>query len=301
MSVDAVEQEISFTYSTASQRPGRRNFIKLVEMCSGQKRLKQLYENYVNERSQDQDFFDAAIDRLELKVDFDEERLAAVPRTGPVLFIANHPYGVADGIVLTWLAKKARPDVKVMANHVLCQAPEAGSNLMPVDFSGTREALRTNIATRKEALATLNQGGAVGIFPGGGVAASEKPWKGPAVDPTWHTFLAKLVQQGKATVVPIYFDGQNSRLFQLASHTSYTLRLALFFRETHRLIGSQLRIAIGDPIGPDDLADLSQKDALVRHLRKKTYELAQSLPKRRRRQHPPHDREFVYPSRLKID
>ncbi|MEO0548170.1 MAG: acyltransferase, partial [Pseudomonadota bacterium] len=135
MSMDtAMDREISFTYSTASQKAGRRNFIKLVELCSGQKRLKKLYETYVRDNSRQEDFFDAAIDRLELNVEYDHERLAAVPRTGPVIFIANHPYGVADGIVLTWLAKRARPDVKVMANHVLCQAPEAGDNLLPVDF-----------------------------------------------------------------------------------------------------------------------------------------------------------------------
>ncbi|MEM1038733.1 MAG: lysophospholipid acyltransferase family protein [Pseudomonadota bacterium] len=302
MSMDtAMDREISFTYSTASQRAGRRNFIKLVELCSGQKRLKKLYETYVRDNSRQEDFFDAAIDRLELNVEYDQERLAAVPRTGPVIFIANHPYGVADGIVLTWLAKRARPDVKVMANHVLCQAPEAGDNLLPVDFSGNKQALLTNIRTRKQALAALAQGGSVGIFPGGGVAASETPWRGPAVDPTWHTFLAKLVQQGKATVVPIYFDGQNSRLFQFASHTSYTLRLALFFRETHRLIGSKMRIAIGDPISPDELATIETRDDIVRYLRRRTYELAKSFPMSKRRKHPAYDREFVYPSRLKID
>ena len=69
-------------------------------------------------------------------------------KTGPVLFISNHPYGVLDGITLTWLATKVRPDTKVLANDVLCQAPEAAANLLPVAFAPTREARETNVNSR---------------------------------------------------------------------------------------------------------------------------------------------------------
>jgi putative hemolysin len=88
---------------------------------------------------------------LRLNVRYDASRLEAVPRNAPVLFIANHPYGVLDGLVLAWLASKALPDVKVLANHVLCQAAETRDHLLPVDFTRTEAALRTNVDSRMQA------------------------------------------------------------------------------------------------------------------------------------------------------
>ncbi len=204
-----------------------------------------------------------------------------------------------DGIVLTWLAIKARPDVKVMANHVLCQAPDAAEALLPIDFNGTEEATRTNLKTRKIAIETLKQGGAIGIFPAGGVGASEKPLTGPAVDAAWHPFTAKLIKMSGATVVPVYFAGQNSRLFQLASHLSLTLRLALFFFETARRIGTEMEIVVGEPITPEELATYSSREGLIRTLRMRTFELADrlDLPKNG---HPRHDREFSFPKHIRF-
>ncbi|MEP4430561.1 MAG: lysophospholipid acyltransferase family protein, partial [Hyphomicrobiales bacterium] len=187
---------------------------------------------------------------------------------------ANHPYGVLDGIVLTWLAMQVRPEVKVLANSVLNQAQEIRPHLLPIDFSTSKEAVATTIASRGMALAALKQGDAIGIFPGGGVSTSPQPMKGPALDLEWIPFTARLIHQSQATVVPIYFSGQNSRLFQLASHISPTLRLSLIFHETVRRMGTSIKIRIGDPIQYDEISDMRDRDALVKYLRKMTFALA---------------------------
>lgn len=290
---------IEFTYSTPSDSLPKRSIIKTIEAIGGQRRLKGLYEQFLGADAESRDFFQAAVDLLRLDIQADEAPLLNVPKEGPVVFIANHPYGVLDGIVLAWLARKARPDVKVMANHVLCQAPDAKGALLPVDFSGTREALETNIATRKEAMETLFEDGAIGIFPAGGVAVSEKPHKGPAVDTAWHPFAAKMIKKTGATVIPVYFGGQNSRLFQIASHYSYTLRLALFFFETARRIGSELEFVVGEPITPSEIESIPDREELIRTLRMRTYNLASNLvpPKNG---HPQFDREFSFPKRMKL-
>ena len=179
----------------------------------------------------------------------------------------------------------------------LCQAPDAKGSLIPVDFSGTEEAKQTNIDTRKEALVTLLEGGAIGIFPAGGVAVSEKPHKGPAIDTPWHPFAAKLINKSGATVIPVYFGGQNSRLFQLASHMSYTLRLALFFFETARRIGSEFELAVGEPITPEQIAQFSSRKELNTYLRKQTFDLASQLSEPKVG-YPPHDREFYFPKHM---
>lgn len=290
---------IEFTYSTPHDAFGRRIFIKAVEALGGQRKLKKLYMQFSQDQSEHDDFFNSAMKLLDLRIHFEESILKKVPKTGPVVFIANHPYGVLDGIALTWLARKVRPDVKVMANHVLCQAPDAKEVLLPVDFSKTPEALKTNIDTRSKAIKTLQENGAVGIFPAGGVAVSEKPHKGPALDTTWHPFAAKMIKSTGATVVPVYFGGQNSRLFQIASHMSYTLRLALFFFETARRIGSEFELVVGEPVTPEEVSKFKDKADLNRYLRQETFALARSL-KEPKTGYPQHDREFSFPKRLKI-
>lgn len=295
----ASRDHIEFTYSTPDQPLPMRGFIKAVEAIGGQRRLKALYDRFIEDYSETRDFFQAAVDLMELQIHSDETALDRVPRSGPVVFIANHPYGVLDGIVLTWLARRARPDVKVMANHVLCQAPDASDSLLPVDFSGTPQARQTNIDTRKTAMQALADGGAVGIFPAGGVGASLKPHRGPAVDTAWHPFAAKMIKMSGATVVPVYFGGQNSRLFQMASHLSLTLRLSLFFFETARRIGSEFEFAVGEPVTPEEIRAFPDRQTLIRDLRMRTFSLAENLRKPKNG-YPEYDREFSFPKHMKL-
>jgi putative hemolysin len=267
---------VRFSYSTADQPVLQRAVIQAIEKLGGQRRLKKLYLQHRRNVAAGENFFAAALRLLGMTVEFDAAALASTPATGPVLFIANHPYGVLDGLALTWLATRVRPDTKVLANAVLCQAPEAVENLLPVAFAPTREARETNVKSRQAAQAWLRLGHAIGIFPGGGVSTSERPLRGPAVDLPWAPFTAKLLRASKATVVPVFFVGQNSRLFQLASHLSLTLRLSLVFRETARRIGSKLKVRIGRPIPFAEIAHIEDRDALVRELRRCTFDLAEA-------------------------
>lgn len=265
---------VRFSYSTADQPMLQRAVIQAIETIGGRHKLKKLYAQHQQSVKSGENFFAAALRLLRMTVEIDAAALARTPPTGPVIFIANHPYGVLDGIALTWLATRVRPDTKVLANDVLCQAQEARDNLLPVAFAPTRAARETNVASRRTAQAWLRDGHAIGIFPGGGVSTSEKPLKGPAVDLPWAPFTAKLLSASQATVVPVYFVGQNSRLFQLASHLSLTLRLSLVFRETARRIGSRLKVRVGEPIPFSALAHIDDRTALVAELRKCTFALA---------------------------
>lgn len=265
---------IHFTYATQVASRPQRALIRAIELLGGQPKLRRLYLENLRAPRDGETFFDAAIRLLKLDVRFDQAMLDKVPADRPVVFIANHPYGVLDGITLTWLAMKARPDVKVMANAVLCQAPEARANLLSIDFSPTEEARQTTINSRLEVQRILKSSGAIGIFPGGGVSAAMKPLRGPALDLPWAPFTAKMIMMSKATVVPIWFEGQNSRLFQIASNMSYTVRLSLMFHETARRMGTALNVNIGEPVNFEDLPAGLDRAGLVRHLRERTVALA---------------------------
>ena len=134
-----------------------------------------------------------------------------------------------------------RTDFKILTNSVLCRHTELEPYLLPIDFAGTPAALATNLRSRAHALSWLCDGGALVVFPGGAVATSARIFQRHAVDPAWKLFTIKAIARAGATVVPVFFEGQNSRLFQLASHVSLTLRLSLLFNEVRNKIGSRAR------------------------------------------------------------
>ena len=140
--------------------------------------------------------------------------------------------------------------------------------------------MATNLKSRAAARAQLDGGGCVVVFPAGGVStAPDKLGRHPAIDAPWQPFVSQLIQRSKATVAPIWFGGQNSRLFQIASHVSLTLRLSLIFHEVKTRIGATLPIAVGEPISFAQIANIRDRQALADHLREITYALAIHAPK----------------------
>jgi putative hemolysin len=293
---DATEP-INFSYSRPEHSVLRRVLIRGSEHLSGQPRLKRLYSAFRDDPRPNETFFEAAIRLLELDVRCDRSMLRHAPLTGPVVFVANHPFGILDGIVLCWLAAAQRPDLRVLVHSLLCQPPELREVFLPIDFGPTPEARATTLRARASALQWLREGHAIGVFPGGSVATSVKPLSGSAVDPAWHPFIGKLIMNARATVVPVYFAGQNSRLFQLASHLNYTARLALLFRETARRIGGRVDVAIGPPISFQEIAHFEDRRSLLLELRRRTLSLAADLGQ----PVPDHRAEFTFPKHIKFD
>ena len=268
----------NFSYSSPDDPALRRFLMRAIERMSGQPYLKHLYETNRNKPLPGENFWDAAIRLLELKVVFNEEALFAIPREGPLVIVANHPFGVLDGIVISYLAARMRgEDFRVLTNSVLYRAEEIRPFLIPVDFAETKEAMAANIKSRAEARAYLKAGGCVVVFPAGGAATTPRPWSRKAVDLEWKTFTAGLIAQTRSPVLPVYFAGQNSRLFQLASHISMTLRLSLFFKEVYDKIGSEIRVRVGKLIPFEELEGMDRKQ-FMQYLRRVTHDLSALTP-----------------------
>lgn len=277
-------EEPVFTYADPAFPRLKRGVIRLIETATGQPRLKRIYLDHRNAPVSGESFFTSAVRRLNLDVVIDEDRLAAVPRKGPLVVVANHPFGVLDGIVIAWLVERVRPDFLVLTNSALLGAPEVRPYLLPVDFSQTEEAMATNLKTRAAARQHLENGGCLVVFPAGGIStAPDRLGRKQAVDAEWQPFTSQLIQRSRATVLPVFFAGQNSRLFQIASHINASLRLSLIFKEMRDRIGARLPVVIGAPIPFADLAHLSDRKALTDELRRRTYALGEGAACHRRR------------------
>lgn len=268
----SIAREISYAHSAGS-RPGRA-MIRLMENSTGRLGLIKRARGYEDEVSAGRSFFEVMAERYGLSLDIGAGSLDLIPRDGPVIFIANHPYGILDGLMLGYLMGRTRGDFRIMAHSVFNRAPDLNRHLLPISFDSDKAALELNLATRRTALGYLAEGGTVGIFPGGTVSTAAKPFSRP-LDPVWRSFTARMIAKSRAQVVPIYFDGHTSRLFQIASHLHYTLRMGLLIQEFRKRVDTPVRVAIGAPIGRDVLDPLSgDAKAMMDFLRKATYELS---------------------------
>jgi putative hemolysin len=270
----------TFSYADPTDPRLKRFFIHVVERLTGQPYLKYLYDDNRAHPVAGESFWSAAIRRLELKLKYNEDALAQWPKTGPLVVVANHPFGVLDGLIICEIVSRVRADFRVLTNAVLLRAEEVKTFLLPVDFAETEEALKTNLRTRAEAKAHLVKGGCLVVFPAGGVSTTPTIWHKRAVDTEWKNFTARLIGQAKAPVAPVYFAGQNSRLFQLASHISMTLRLSLLFKEVHDKIGSDIDLRIGELIPYARLAGINDRQSFMDLLKDITYSLGDGVPQK---------------------
>ena len=259
-----------FTFADGEMGPISNTLIRSIERFSGQPRIRKLYFDYVEEERPYASFWSDALDKLNIDIDLHRDAGATIPQTGPTLVVANHPYGVIDGLVLCALMAEVRSDYKIITHRVLKQAPATMDKILPIDFDETEAALATNIETRQQAAAYLKQGGAVIIFPAGAISLAPK-LVGEAYDKEWKTFAAKLATQPNTVTVPFLFNGQNSLLFQAARKISLTLAYSLMFREICKLIGTTVSLTMRNPIRADELKGLGNRKAVAQHLRDRTY------------------------------
>ncbi len=241
--------------------------MRMVERLLGANRIQQIYDELKSKPFSADDFFPRAIELAHIKVCRDPESEARIPRTGPLLFIANHPFGIIDGLVLCDLAVRTRGDFRILINAMLCRDPDLAAHFLPVDFDDSPEAMSRNLASRRAAIRTLAGDGTVLVFPSGGVAtATRRLGFGQVEEFPWTTFVSKLVSTAQATVVPVYFAGHNSRLFHFASWLGEAPRMTTLIHEARNKIGREVNLSIGEPIPYERLAQLPNRRAVTEHL-----------------------------------
>jgi len=267
-----IVRDISYSHSAASK--GGRAFIRLIENTTGRLRLIKRADGYAREVAQGRDFWAVMVERYGLTLDVVAGSLANIPRDGPVILIANHPYGILDGLMMGHILSEVRGDFRILAHQIFRKAEDLNRIILPISFDETKDAVQQNIETRKNALDYLGRGGAIGVFPGGTVSTAAKPYSHP-MDPRWRGFTARMVAKSRATVVPVFFDGHTSRMFQVASHLHFTLRMGLLIKEFRKRVDTPVRVVVGNPIGRDILDPMAgDSNAMMDFLRKATYELS---------------------------
>jgi putative hemolysin len=271
-----VKKEVArdISYSSSAKSKAGRAVIRSIENITGRISLIKKAKDYENEVAAGRDFWEVILEKYNIRLNILGGSLENIPKKGPVVVVANHPYGILDGLMLGYILSTTRTDFRILAHRVFKKAQDLDKVILPINFDETRDGMAQNIETRKKAISYLSTGGCVGIFPGGTVSTSVKPF-GKAMDPSWRKFTARLIAKSKAQVVPIYFEGSNSRLFQIASHLHYNLRMALLIKEFRRRTNDKVSVVVGEAFADHRINEYKKSaEELMNFLRTETYKLS---------------------------
>ena len=268
------KNNIAFTFATAEVNFFGQLFIMITELLTGKLKLKKLYDEYLSENRPPKYFWDDAITKLNLTLKTNFQEGSYIPKKGRLIVIANHAFGVADGLSICSVISKIRQDYKMVTHKVLRQADAVKDKILPIDFNETKEAILTNINTRKEAEKVLLNEGVLVLFPSGRIATKKNLNKyTKADDGDWKQWVSKLILKTKTPVLPIFFDGQNSQWYHIANKLGLTFRYSLCMYELKRKIGDNIYMYFGCLISYDRLAKIGNIKEITNYLRSVTYSL----------------------------
>ncbi|MFV2001844.1 MAG: lysophospholipid acyltransferase family protein [Paracoccaceae bacterium] len=198
------------------------------------------------------EFFAQALEFMGIDLQTPQNQVENIPATGPLVVVANHPSGMVDGMVMAALVGRRRDDFIILTRSLLSGVKEISQFMLPVPFPHEEDAINESLKMRKKAMAHLKDGGVIILFPAGVVASSDN-WFGEAIEREWSPFTAKMILRSKAAVLPIYFPGQNSRMYQIADHISATLRQGLLLHEVVHAMHKPQAPVVGTPIGRGEI------------------------------------------------
>ncbi len=262
---------------------GARMFSRLNSLLERLLLLNRLNDVYagIDRRAEAGDFAERALAALKIAYRVEEEDKAQIPAKGPLIVVANHPFGGVEGLMLASALLSVRPDVRIMANYLLGRIPEMRRLIIPVDPFGGGNAVRRNLKPLREALSWLRGDGALAVFPAGEVSHLHLR-KHEVVDPAWSDMVARVIRKADAPVLPVFFHGRNSALFQVAGLLHPRLRTALLPHELLNKTSCEVRVEIGNRVPAEKVRSFEDDAQLTAYLRTRTYALRCRKPARKR-------------------
>ena len=271
---DAPYDRKKLSYANTFTNPVQRNAIKTLELLTGKLLLLRKVRQFEKMGIPvGQPFWKQALDILGINLLTKQSEITKIPKKGSLVITANHPHGLVDGMVLAELIGQVRTDYKILTRSLLTGVKQIDQFMIPVPFDHEENALKKSLDMRKNAMDHLEKGGVIVIFPSGKVASSESMF-GNVVEGDWNPFTAKLIQKSGANVLPIFFPGSNSRIYQIANQISATLRQGLLIYEVVHAMNKPQQPLVGSLIKQDEISPWkSDPRGFMRWLRKQTLTL----------------------------
>jgi putative hemolysin len=218
----------------------------------------------------------SVLEVLNVSVQVSDQDIQRIPSSGPVIIVANHPFGLLDGLALDQVLLRSRSDVKILVNELVCGLNEMKDRCIPVDVFQAGAGHETNVKAAREALKWLHNGHGIATFPSGEVSHWRHHEK-CITDPPWSIFAVRCARKANASIVPVYFKGENSLAFQMAGLLHPRLRTARLPIELLNKRASTVEVRIGRPVAVQELRDAGSDELATRYVRARVYMLSRRM------------------------
>ena len=225
---------------------------------------------------QGREFADHLLQNMNITFDFDEQQLSNIPKEGGFVVVCNHPFGGIEGVMLYSLIAKVRPDFKLMANFILSHIPNLKEAFFSVNPFTENPEWKSSVGGIKGAIQHIAAGNGLGVFPAGEV--SRYHGHDYPEDLPWSTSIARIIKNANVPVIPLYWEGRNSRWFYFVDKIHTMLGTARLTRELANKHDKCISLQIGKPILPAEIAEYENPKDLAAYLRYRTYALEGNIP-----------------------
>lgn len=225
---------------------------------------------------QGREFADHLIENMGITIDVKPEQLENIPKEGGFIVVSNHPFGAIEGVMLLSAIGKVRPDFKVMANFILSHIPNLKECFFAVNPFEKNPEWKSSVGGIKGAIQHVAAGCGLGIFPAGEV--SRYHGHDYPEDLPWSTSIARIIKNAEIPVVPVFWEGRNSKLFYAVDKIHPMMGTARLTRELINKHDTCFNLQIGKPILPNEVAQYESPKELAAYLRSRSYALEANIP-----------------------
>ena len=274
--------ELPITLEDKGNHSNKKKYLSLISGSAERLLAIHKIKEYYNEISPSENpshFVRNALNKLQINYVLRDADLSAIPSSGPTVVIANHPFGGIDGMILTSIIHSVRTDFKILANYFLGAIPDMRPLFFLVDPFETKRSTSKNISAVNRSVRWVRDGGMLIVFPAGEVSHFSLR-RLRVEDSKWSNTMARLVHLTKAPVLPIYFNGHNSVVFQLAGFIHPRVRTVMLPRELLKKRTADIQLKIGNLIPYKRLSTIRDASKLTEYLRFRTYLLEKAFKKK---------------------
>ena len=238
-------------------------------------KINRLYDGAAD--YQGREFADHLLENMKISIEVSPEQLENIPKEGGFMVVSNHPFGGIEGVMLLSAIAKVRPDFKLMANFILSHIPNLKECFFSVNPFEKNPEWKSSVGGIKGAIQHVADGHGLGIFPAGEV--SRYHGHDFPEDLPWSNSIARIIKSAGVPVIPVFWEGRNSRLFYAVDKIHPMMGTARLTRELINKHDSNIILQIGKPILPAEVAVYEKPADLAAYLRSRSYALEANVKK----------------------
>ena len=225
---------------------------------------------------QGREFADHLLENMGITIDVSPDQLESIPKEGGFVLVSNHPFGGIEGVMLLSAIAKVRPDFKVMANFILSHIPNLKECFFAVNPFEKNPEWKSSVGGIKGAIQHIAAGKGLGVFPAGEV--SRYHGHDYPEDLPWATSIARIIKNANVPVIPVFWEGRNSKLFYAVDKIHPMLGTARLTKELINKHDTCFNLQIGKPILPSEIKLYENPKDLAAYLRSRSYALEANIP-----------------------